>query len=281
MRDLPKFLSNAALAGQAAILLAALRAKKPLVHNITNLVAMDVSANVLLAIGASPAMVHAVEEVAEFAAMADALVINTGTLSRPFADSMMLAAQAAAALGKPWVLDPVGAGASAFRNGILAGLMRLHPTIIRGNASEIMVLAQIAGLSDEAVRPRGIDSQHATAAAEASAVALARHLACTVAATGQVDFITDGKRQRRLGNGDAVMTRVTALGCALSAVCAAFAAVSGDAFEAANAALAVYGVAGEMAATLSRGPGSFRVEFLDVLARIAKPDLTACLKVLP
>ena len=281
MRDLPIFLSSAALASRATALLVALRAKKPLVHNVTNFVAMDVSANVLLAIGASPAMVHAVEEVAEFTALADALVVNTGTLSRPFADSMLLAAQAAVAQGKPWVLDPVGAGATLFRNGVLGDLMRLKPALIRGNASEIMALAAIAGLSDEAVRPRGIDSQHGTAAAEASAIALARHLGCTIAATGEVDFITDGKRQLRLGNGDAVMTRVTALGCALSAVCAAFAAVTGDAFEAACAALAVYGVAGEMAARVSQGPGSFRVAFLDVVARIAGPDLTGCLKVLP
>lgn len=281
MHETPKNLSSVAIAHACATQLAALRAKRPLVHNITNFVAMDISANVLLAIGASPAMVHAAEEVEEFTALADALVINTGTLSRPFADSMVLAARAAGAKGKPWVLDPVGAGATTFRNGVLRQLMQVRPAIIRGNASEIMALAQISGLTDEAARPKGVDSQHATPAAEHLAMALARHLACTVAATGEVDFVTDGARVLRLGNGDAVMTRVTALGCALSALCAAFAAVSGDHFAAAGAALAIYGIAGEMAAAATLGPGSFRTAFLDTLASIGEPEISTRLKVLP
>ena len=281
LQEMTEFLTRWQVLADASRLLAALRAKRPLVHNITNLVAMDVSANVLLAIGASPAMVHAGEEVAEFAGLADALVVNTGTLSRPFADSMLLAAREMNRLGKPWVLDPVGAGAMAFRNGVLGDLLALKPAVIRGNASEILAMGRIAGLGGDSAAPRGVDSQHTTAAAEAMARLLARHNGGTVAATGAVDFITDGSRAVRLGNGDAMMARVTALGCALSAVCAGFAAVAEDGFAAALAAVAVYGVAGEMAGLGAGGPGSFRAAFLDRLFHIGGDDLEAGLKVLP
>ena len=279
LQEISEFSSLAGVAALAGGLLEAFRAKRPLVHNITNLVAMDVSANVLLAIGASPAMVHAGEEVEAFAGLADALVVNVGTLSRPFADSMLLAAREMNRLGKPWVLDPVGAGAMPFRNGVLGQLLALNPTVIRGNASEILALGHIAGLTGDNAAPRGVDSQHATAAAEAMARQLARHTGGTVAATGAVDFITDGAREVRLGNGDAMMARVTALGCALSAVCAGFAAVTPDRFAGATAAIAVYGVAGEMAAAVSNGPGSFRVAFLDQLFHISGNNIASSLKV--
>ena len=257
-----------------------LREKRPLVQNITNFVAMDISANALLAIGASPAMVHAVEEVQDFLAFSDALVINTGTLSAPFAASMKLAAARADSLGKPWVLDPVGAGATAFRNQLIGELLGFRPSIIRGNASEILSVARIAALSDIAAVPKGVDSQHATAMAESAAVALARQTGGVVAATGAVDFITDGTREFRLANGDAMMTRITALGCSLSAVCAAFASLSDDFCTAAASAIGVYGVAGEIAALASYGPGSFRTAFLDALYNLTPADLTARLKVL-
>ena len=269
------------LAREASGLLAQVRGQRPLVQNITNLVAMDISANVLLAAGASPAMVHALEEVEEFSAFADALVINTGTLSAPFRTSMILAAQAFGQADKPWVLDPVGAGATTFRNAALARLLALRPAIIRGNASEILALAKIAGLPGEDAMARGVDSRHSTGAAEGAAAALARHVGCIVAATGAVDVITDGAQFVRLGNGDAMMTKVTALGCALSALCAAFAAVTPDAFAAARSAIAVYAVAGGMAALQSSGPGSFRTALLDILHRIGQSDIDANLKVLP
>ena len=121
--------------------LAALRKKRPLVHNIANYVSMDVAANALLAIGASPAMVHASEEVAEFAALSDALVINIGTLSAPWVEAMRLAARAANTKPIPWVLDPVGAGATSFRNRTIAALLEERPAVIRGNASEILAVA--------------------------------------------------------------------------------------------------------------------------------------------
>jgi hydroxyethylthiazole kinase len=252
--------------------------KRPLVQAVTNYVSMDVAANALLAIGASPAMVHAPEEVDDFVAIANALVVNIGTLSKDWVVGMEAAAEAAGRRGKPWVLDPVGVGATRFRNETTARLLELKPTILRGNASEVMASARAAGLSDEAVVPKGVDSAHGVDAARAAAFALARHQSCVVAATGAIDLITDGERVVEIANGSPVMSKVTALGCALSGIVAAFAALTPDALIAAAAAIGVYGVAGEMAAEVSRRPGSFRVAFMDALDAISEADVIQRLK---
>lgn len=266
-------------AATAGRLLETMRAHRPLVQNITNFVSMDVAANALLAVGASPAMVHAPEETPEFIAFSGALVVNIGTLSAPWVEAMHVAAAAAHALGKPWALDPVGAGATSFRNHTVEHLISLKPTLIRGNASEIMAVARIAGVDVATARPKGVDSANATSEAEGAAAALARTLGCVVAATGAVDFVTDGTRTARFANGSPLMERVTALGCALTGVCGAFLAVEEDAFAATAAAIAIYGVAGEMAAAGAAGPGSFRVAFLDRLAAITPAEVAARLKV--
>jgi hydroxyethylthiazole kinase len=238
---------------------ASLRARSPLVHNITNYVAMTVSANVLLAVGASPAMVHAVEEVEDFIAISSSLVINIGTLSAAWVEAMRLAAKRASALGKPWVLDPVGCGATRYRTGVAAELARLRPSIIRGNASEIMSLAGAA-----AAGGKGVDSTASSDAAIAAAVGLARQLGCVVAVTGAIDYATDGERSIAIEGSDALLTTSTALGCALSATVAAFAAVAPP-LMAATAALAVYGAAGKEAASKLRGPGHLPAELCDAL----------------
>ena len=260
----------AALIGR---LLEEIAARCPLVQNITNYVSMDIAANALLAVGASPVMVWAAEETPELAPHIDALVINTGTLSKQAADAMRTAAMAAAQNGKPWLLDPVGVGSLTLRNETVLALLRHKPSIVRGNASEIIAVARLCGLTGNAAAPRGVDSTSATAEAEGSAMRLAEHLQCTVAATGAVDIVTDGAAILRLANGDPVMTRVTALGCSLSSVMGAFLAVAETPFEAAVAALALYGVAGDLALAESKGPASFRVAFLDWLANIRTSDL--------
>jgi hydroxyethylthiazole kinase len=259
--------------------LAELRARRPLVQAVTNYVSMDVAANVLLAIGASPAMVHAPEEADEFVALASALVVNIGTLSQPFVVSMEAAAAAAHRIGRPWVLDPVGVGATRFRDRTVEGLLYHKPQIIRGNASEIMSVARVAGLAQDAAAPKGVDSAHKTDDAREIAIALARHLNCVIAATGAVDLVTDGERIVELANGSPLMAKVTALGCSLSAVVAAFACLAHDRFLTAAAAIAVYGVAGEMAAERAARPGSFRVAFLDALDEIDEANIRARLKV--
>ena len=271
---------RAGIAKRAGELLDALRSARPLVQNITNFVSMDAAANALLALGASPAMVHSAEESGDFAARADSLVVNTGTLSQPFLEGGETAATAAHMLGRPWVLDPVGVGGGKFRNEAVLRLLRHRPAVIRGNASEILSIARVSGLNTDAAAPRGVDSAHSTDAALVTAQHLARHCFCVVAATGAVDLITDGRRVVRLANGHELMTRVTALGCALSAVVAAFCAVGEDAFEATVSALAVYGVAGEMAAEQASRPGSYRVAFMDMLDAITAADVAARLKVL-
>jgi hydroxyethylthiazole kinase len=276
-----KILSGADTLAFAVPLLSELRRQKPLVQNIANFVSMDIAANALLAIGASPAMVHAPEETPEFLRLAGALVINIGTLSKPWVDGMLVAANAANVASRPWVLDPVGAGATQFRNQTVAALLTHRPSIVRGNASEIMAVARIAGVTDAVAVPRGVDAANTTAEAEGLAVALAHKLGCTVAATGAVDVVTDGSRLVRLGNGHPLMGQVTALGCALSGIAGAFAAVTTSAFEAAATAVAIYGVAGEVAAEGEErvGPGSYRVRFVDHLSWIEGSDVARRLKV--
>ena len=237
-----------------------LRARRPLVHNITNYVAMSVSANVLLALGASPAMVHAAEEVEDFVGISDALCINIGTLSPPWVEAMGKAAARANALGKPWVLDPVGCGATAYRTRVSEELAALGPAVIRANAGEVQSLA-----GARAGTTQGVDSLACADAATASAAeALSRRTGAVVAATGATDYVADGKTRVAVEGGDALMPLSTALGCALSAVVAAFTAVRPPR-QAAIAALAVYGAAGTVAARNCRGPGHLPAELCDAL----------------
>lgn len=249
--------------------MATMRDARPLVQCITNFVAMNVAANAMLAAGASPAMVHAKEESGEFARIAAAVTINIGTLSSGWVEGMKRAAEGANAAGRPWVLDPVAHYASPWRSAANAELMALKPTIIRGNASEILALA--GGTS----AARGADAGDAVAAAETGARTLALRQKAVVAVTGEVDFVTDGTRALRIHGGSPLMPQVTALGCALTCLVGAYAAAVPDAFEATVAALAHYAVAGEIAAEKAEGPGSFGWRFLDALAALTPQDLDA------
>ncbi|SDU45148.1 hydroxyethylthiazole kinase [Stappia sp. ES.058] len=250
-------------------LLAALRAEPPLVQCITNYVAMNVAANVLLAAGASPAMVSDAEEAGEFARIAGALTVNIGTLSEPFVDGMRAAIAGAEAAGRPWVLDPVACQATAYRRRISAELVALRPTIIRGNASEILSLAS------EASRGRGVDGRDPVAMAVDGARRLARQSESVVAVTGAVDFITDGTRAVRIEGGSPWMPMNTAMGCSLTCLCGANAAVAGDAFDAAIGGLVHFAVAGSLAHEGATGPGSFAPRFLDALHAVTPERLDA------
>jgi hydroxyethylthiazole kinase len=250
-----------------------MRAGAPLVQNITNFVAMNIMANVLLAAGASPAMVHAREESRAFMKIASALTINIGTLTPAWVDAMQVAVQAANQQGKPWVFDPVGCGATAYRTQVACDIAALNPTIIRGNASEILALAGATA------KTRGVDSIDEVDAARDAAMQLVAQYGSVVCVTGPIDLITDGTRTARIANGHPLMPRVTALGCALTGICAAFAATTGDPFEATAAALAYYGACGEVAAQSANGPGSFAVQFLDALANMNPTTLSKVSKV--
>ncbi|AYG62787.1 hydroxyethylthiazole kinase [Rhizobium jaguaris] len=244
-------------------LLTAMRANPPLVQCITNFVAMNIAANVMLAAGASPAMVHAEEEAGEFAEISGALTINIGTLSTDWMAGMVSAAQSATKAGKPWVLDPVAHYATSFRRKAVAELLELNPAVIRGNASEIIALA--GGAS----RGQGVDSRDPVELAEEAAILLARKYRSVVAVTGATDFVTDGNRAVRINGGSPLMPQVTALGCALTCLVGAFAATRPqDPFDASVAALAAFAVAGERTGREAVGPGSFSWRFLDALAAL-------------
>lgn len=252
----------------SADVLDAVRRHRPLVHNITNYVVMNVTANALLAIGASPVMAHAVEEVEDMVGLAGALVLNIGTLSPPWIEAMFHAGRAARARGVPIVLDPVGAGATQLRTETARRLVKeLRPTIIRGNASEVLAVA-----GDDA-RARGVDSAHSVDAARQAAVSLARRFTAVVAVTGAEDYVTDGARAVRIANGHPLMGRITGSGCTATALTGAFAAVTADAFLAATATLCVFGLCGERAAVGEPGPGTFQVRLLDELSAIAPNDV--------
>ena len=247
-----------------------MRATNPLVQCITNYVAMNYAANVLLAAGGSPAMVHTPEESGEFAAIAGALTVNIGTLSPNWVEGMIAAAKSANDAGKPWVLDPVAHFATGYRQGTTTELLKLNPTVIRGNASEIIALGggQSAG--------QGVDSGDPVEQAEDAARALATAQKAIVAVTGEVDFVTDGTRSVRIAGGSDLMPKITAMGCALTALTGAYVAIAPDqAFEATVAALANFAVAGEIAAQSANGPASFMTAFVDGLYTLDAPTFKA------
>jgi len=240
------------------------RDRAPLVHCLTNLVVTNFTANVLLAIGAAPAMVIAREEVAEFAPFANAVSVNLGTLDLPQSKAIRAAVDAANTAGKPWVLDPVAVGPLRFRTEFAFDLLDARPAVIRGNASEII------SLSGGASSGRGVDSTALTEVALDAAQILALKTQAVVAVTGATDYVTDGRRTVALSNGSPLMTRVTGVGCALSATVAAFVGVAEpeEFWLATVAALAYSAVAGELAARQAALPGSFAVAYLDRLASL-------------
>jgi hydroxyethylthiazole kinase len=248
--------------------LSRIRAQAPLIHNITNYVVMNSTANALLALGASPVMAHAAEEVEAMVAFSQALVINIGTLSPPWVAAMLKAAKAAASRGIPIVLDPVGCGATEYRTATAHALIEVaRPTLIRGNASEIRALMHSSSAT------KGVDSLHTPDEAYDDAQALARSLGCTVTVSGPLDLIVGDGRIAQIANGHPMMTRVTGMGCTASALSGAFLAVNPSPFAAAVEAMVVMGVAGEMAAEQASGPGSFQMHFLDALYGLDEAEI--------
>ncbi len=253
----------------------AIRSRAPLIHNITNYVVMNSTANALLALGASPVMAHAQEEVEEMVGIAQALVINIGTLSPSWVRAMVSAALKAADRGIPIILDPVGAGATAYRTRTAFQLLEtVSPTIIRGNASEILAFESV-----ETMETRGVDSTELSQNAIDAGRRLNDSYGSTVCISGETDFIIGDRAILGIRNGHPLMTRVTGLGCTASALCGAFAAVNSSFTLAAAQAMAVMGIAGEMAAEISPGPGSLQLHFLDILYRLTEEDIARRLRI--
>jgi hydroxyethylthiazole kinase len=240
----------------AADILGRLRTKAPRVHCITNTVAQAFTANVLLAVGAVPSMTVAPEEIAAFVARADALLINLGTLDRERREAIEIAVAATTDGRCRWALDPVFVDRSAPRNSFAKKLVARGPAVVRLNGAEFAALADAAPV-DDALRH------------------FALRLPGVLALTGATDAVTDGARVAKIENGDPLMSRVTAMGCAGAAVLTACLAVEDDAWLATTAGLLAFAVAGECAAARARGPGSFAVELIDALAGLDRATLQA------
>ncbi|MDI2091369.1 hydroxyethylthiazole kinase [Commensalibacter oyaizuii] len=256
-----------------------IRNQNPLIHNITNIVVSGFTANVLLALGASPAMVNAAEEVQEFVQKVDALVINLGTLTTSQAQAMQRAVDTAHHRHIPWVMDPVGIGASTYRSNIAVDLLHRHPRAIRGNASEIMTLSNVCSNHETSTYGRGVDSHNQPEQALEVAKNLAISSHTVVSISGRSDYITDGKRTVRVDNGHKMMTKVTGSGCSATAITAACLAVEPDALVACAHAMAIIGVVGELSMQNAKGPGSLQMHMLDEFYWLNEEKLLKTVKI--
>ncbi|MDR6967477.1 hydroxyethylthiazole kinase [Flavobacterium arsenatis] len=252
----------------------AVRQTSPLVHNITNFVVMNNTANALLAVGASPIMAHAHSEVEEMVGICQSLVINIGTLDEYFVTSMLLAAKKANELQKPWLLDPVGSGATSYRNTVLSQLLECKPTVVRGNASEILALTKANNTTI-----KGVDSTAQSNEALEAARFINSKYGAVVCISGETDIIVSQDQTIYLNNGNALMTKVTGLGCSASAVIGAFIAIVENTTEAVAAAMALFSICGELAAKHSQGPGTLQVNLLDTLHTITEEEFTTTLNI--
>ena len=263
----------------------AVRDTTPLAQSFTNFVTINLVANAQLAVGGTAAMSFLPDDVLDIAAICGATYINVGTLLPFYKDALTDIAQGLHEQGKPWVLDPVAAGLGATRTAILESFRDVPPTVVRGNASEIIVLDRMWGLADadaaadDGTRPAGVESVDEVDSAIPAARRLARHLAAhssngqgVVAVSGAIDFVTDGTHDYRLPGGSALMTKITGAGCSLGGVVGTYLAVA-DPLTAAMAASLHFNRAGEIAEAAAHGPGSFQTEFLDALWNVTAEQI--------
>ena len=242
------------------------REKSPLVHNMTNYVTVNDCANAVLAVGASPVMADEIDEVCDMVSIASALVINIGTLNRRTIESMIAAGKRANELNIPVIFDPVGAGATPLRTEISERIMsEIKLSVVRGNMSEIKCISGLASAT------KGVDAAEDDTAEESGAdiaADLAKKLGCTVAITGAVDIISDGKRICRISNGVADMSKITGTGCMTTSITGAYVGASGKAYEGAVAVVAVMVIRGEISYEKSCGTGSLRSGIIDSLSNM-------------
>ena len=258
----------------------AVRAQRPLVHNITNLVVTNLAANGLLAVGASPVMAYAHEEVADMARIAQALALNMGTLNPGVVESMRIAGKAANNAGVPVVFDPVGVGATPYRNQVAAQIAEeLNLTVLRGNAGEMSVFL---GLN---AKVKGVDSVTSSDSLPLAMKEYAQRMGTVLIATGPVDYVTDGEHVWKLSNGHPLLATITGSGCLLTALIGAFVGVADKNSEtttyaeACIAAISSYNIAAERAAKQAHGPGSFQVQLFDALYDVTAKEVERAIKV--
>jgi hydroxyethylthiazole kinase len=257
-------------------LLTKVRTAKPVVHHLTNWVTIYDCANVVKVLGASPVMAHAPEEVADMVQLASALVLNIGTLTVPMVEAMKTAAKSANAKGIPVVLDVCGAGATALRDQKSLELLKaVRIDIIKGNASEV------ARVSGEAVRTKGVDAAEVALDLPQVAKSLAAARQATVVITGATDIVADAARLYLVKNGHPLMGSVVGTGCMATSLIGTFAAVCPDLAQAAAAALITFGVAAECAAPLAKGPATFKEKLFDCLYNLDEGTLKRLQRVEP
>lgn len=248
--------------------------ERPLIHNITNMVAMNDSANIILAVGGLPVMAHAQEEVGEMVKAAGALVLNIGTLTPTQIESMIIAGKVANSLKIPVILDPVGAGATNLRTESALRLQeKIKINIVRGNFAEISILAGLKG------NIKGVESIGTEKNSVEIACSLARKYNQVAIITGKQDVVTDGKTVIEIDNGSPMLGTITATGCMVTSLIATFAAVDEDYLLASTGALVCFGLAGERAAVKAQGPGSFKVNLFDEIYNLNEKVIYEGLKV--
>ena len=251
-----------------------IKKKSPLVHNITNYVVMNNTANALLALGASPVMAHAEDEVQDMVKIADSLVINIGTLSQRWVNAMKLALKQANIMNKPVVLDPVGAGATPYRNKVAAELLETGSfSAIRGNASEIMALVSATH------QTKGVDSTLSSENAVNAGQVLNREYGSIICVSGAVDYIISSKQIIKIMNGHPLMGRVTGMGCIATALIGAFIGIEKNIEYAVAGAMAIMSIAGELAVFQSKGPGTLQMHFLDKLYNISREEFMKTIRI--
>jgi len=247
--------------------LQAVREQSPLIHNITNLVVMQTNANMLLAIGASPIMAHAEDELAEILALANALVINIGTLDHHWLNSITVAQKIALSRGIPIIFDPVGAGASQFRTKTALKILENGVSVLRGNASEILSLVS------ESKSIKGVDSTHDSVESVDAAKTLSQRYECCVVVSGKTDVICYRDQIIFLRHGTPQLTQITGMGCSATAMIGAFASINSDLCIASSFAMATLGICAEIASNNSNGPGTFYIQLLDALSGLKEIDI--------
>ncbi|MCK5787131.1 MAG: hydroxyethylthiazole kinase [Candidatus Sabulitectum sp.] len=257
-----------------ALMAARVRAKHPMIHHITNNVVTNFTANITLAMGAAPVMAPSIAESAEMAGFAGALLLNIGTINPELLESMLAAGRAANEGGIPIVLDPVGAGATRLRTDAINTLLsELKIAVVRGNAGEILALAGTSG------GVRGVDSLASGDGKENVFTAFASETGIVTAVSGEVDFITDGRKWIKVYNGNPMMTSITGTGCGATTAVACFAGSGPPLLQSVAAGIAVYNIAGEIACETCKGPGSFVPEFIDQLAGLNTETIISRLRI--
>jgi len=260
---------------QTSDLLKMVREKRPMIHHLTNLVVTNLTANVTLCLGAAPVMAPCVREVEQMVSYAGVLLLNPGTLDEALVESMLTAGRKANQLGVPVVLDPVGAGATDLRTEAAKTILKeIKLSVLRGNAGEVLTLAGAGG------KVRGVDSMEEMGERDQAVQEFAREQDFCVAVTGPADLVCDGKRMLRVSNGHPILSQVTGTGCSATTAIAAFLAVAKERpLEATASALSAFGLAAELAAGKSGGPGTFVPQLLDSLAALDEPAILAGAKI--